>query len=131
MQLNLYKIKNLLKKTSFRTFSRQSCALFCRNFQICYLRFNHGNVRICELAHLRNLRICENCDAGRGKSPRICGLEKSCLPASANNKCRLIILLPMKKALALLYYHLFYTRRLLFIRSGYFNHPSKTVRKNP
>ncbi len=62
---NLYKIKNLFKKTIFGTVFRRSCVVFCRNLQI----YKICRFAICGLVHLRKLRICNS-----GMSPRICGL---------------------------------------------------------
>ncbi len=36
-------------KMTFRIVLRQSGAIFCRNFQICYWRIYHKNLRICDL----------------------------------------------------------------------------------
>jgi hypothetical protein len=65
------------------TVLRLSCVVFCKNLRICDLRITHENLRICGLAHLRNLRICYCIMSLRICGFAVCGLlNKACLPTS-------------------------------------------------
>jgi hypothetical protein len=62
-----YKIKFVLKRELLGLFCERVVQYFVEicGFAICGL--NHENLRICRLAHRRNLRICDS-----GMSPKIC-----------------------------------------------------------
>jgi hypothetical protein len=50
------KQKSVLKKTTFRAVSKQSCAVFCGNFLSCDWRINHNPFADCDLRS--NTLIC-------------------------------------------------------------------------